>query len=76
MRDGLSANAQVILLFDGPLLAGFRRSSRRVGTGREGIRAAHLHPLSTAEAMLMRFGYAFEQATGHRRPPDSAPPLR
>ena len=28
------------------------------------------------EAMLMRFGYAFEQATGHRRPPDSAPPLR
>ena len=28
------------------------------------------------EAMLMRFGYAFEQATGHRRPPESAPPLR
>ena len=29
-----------------------------------------------AEGMLMRFGYAFEQATGHRRPPESAPPLR
>ena len=28
------------------------------------------------EGMLIRFGYAFEQATGHRRPPDSAPPLR
>ena len=28
------------------------------------------------EGMLIRFGYAFEQATGHRRPPESAPPLR
>ncbi|MCY3704650.1 MAG: amidase family protein [Gammaproteobacteria bacterium] len=28
------------------------------------------------EEMLIRFGYAFEQATGHRRPPESAPPLR
>lgn len=28
------------------------------------------------EGMLMRFGYAFEQATGHRRAPASAPPLR
>ena len=28
-----------------------------------------------AEGMLIRFGYAFEQATGHRRPPESAPPL-
>ncbi len=28
-----------------------------------------------AEAMLLRFGYAFEQGTGHRRPPESAPPL-
>ena len=28
------------------------------------------------EGMLIRFGYAFEQATGHRRPPDSTPPLR
>ena len=27
------------------------------------------------EAMLLRFGYAFEQGTGHRRPPESAPPL-
>ena len=27
------------------------------------------------EGMLIRFGYAFEQATGHRRPPESAPPL-
>ncbi|WP_419167907.1 amidase [Candidatus Palauibacter sp.] len=27
------------------------------------------------EAMLLRFGYAFEQATHHRRPPPSAPPL-
>ena len=27
------------------------------------------------EAMLLRFGYAFEQGTGYRRPPDSAPPL-
>ncbi len=28
------------------------------------------------EAMLLGFGYAFEHATGHRRPPPSAPPLR
>jgi Asp-tRNA(Asn)/Glu-tRNA(Gln) amidotransferase A subunit family amidase len=28
------------------------------------------------EGMLIRFGYAFEQATRHRRPPESAPPLR
>ena len=28
-----------------------------------------------AEAMLMRFGYAFEQATGHRRPPPTTPAL-
>ncbi len=28
------------------------------------------------EATLLRFGYAFEQATAHRRPPASAPPLR
>ena len=27
------------------------------------------------EGMLIRFGYAFEQATGHRRPPESTPPL-
>ena len=27
------------------------------------------------EAMLLRFGHAFEQGTGHRRPPESAPPL-
>ena len=27
------------------------------------------------EEMLLRFGYAFEQGTGHRRPPESAPPL-
>ncbi len=27
------------------------------------------------EAMLLRFGYAFEQGTGYRRPPRSAPPL-
>ncbi|WP_419162725.1 amidase [Candidatus Palauibacter sp.] len=27
------------------------------------------------EAMLLRFGYAFEQATHHRRPPSTAPPL-
>ena len=27
------------------------------------------------EAMLLRFGYAFEQGTGYRRPPGSAPPL-
>ena len=27
------------------------------------------------EAMLLRFGYAFEQATHHRRPPPTAPPL-
>ena len=27
------------------------------------------------EAMLLRFGYAFEQGTGYRRPPQSAPPL-
>ena len=27
------------------------------------------------EAMLLRFGYAFEQGTGYRRPPESAPPL-
>jgi Asp-tRNA(Asn)/Glu-tRNA(Gln) amidotransferase A subunit family amidase len=29
-----------------------------------------------SEGMLLGFGYAFEQATGHRRPPDTAPPLR
>ncbi len=28
------------------------------------------------EAMLLRFAYAFERATGHRRPPASAPTLR
>ena len=28
-----------------------------------------------AEGMLMRFGYAFEQATGHRSPPERAPAL-
>ncbi len=27
------------------------------------------------EAMLMRFGHAFERGTGHRRPPDATPPL-
>ena len=27
------------------------------------------------EAMLLRFGYAFEQGTRYRRPPESAPPL-
>jgi len=27
------------------------------------------------EAMLLRFGHAFEQGTGDRRPPESAPPL-
>lgn len=27
------------------------------------------------EAMLLRLGYAFEQGTGYRRPPESAPPL-
>ncbi len=27
------------------------------------------------EGMLLGFGYAFEQATGHRRPPGTAPPL-
>ena len=27
------------------------------------------------EALLLRFGHAFEQATRHRRPPRSAPPL-
>ena len=27
------------------------------------------------EAMLLRFGYAFEQGTGYRRPPESAPGL-
>ena len=27
------------------------------------------------EAMLLGFGYAFEQATSHRRPPPTAPPL-
>ncbi len=27
------------------------------------------------EAMLLRFGYAFEQGTGHRGAPESAPPL-
>ena len=27
------------------------------------------------EAMLLRFGHAFEQGTGYRRPPESAPPL-
>ena len=27
------------------------------------------------EAMLLRFGYAFERGTGYRRPPESAPPL-
>ena len=27
------------------------------------------------EAMLLRFGYAFEQGTGYRRAPESAPPL-
>ena len=27
------------------------------------------------EAMLLRFGYAFQQGTGYRRPPESAPPL-
>lgn len=29
-----------------------------------------------SEAVLLGFGYAYEQATGHRRPPDTAPPLR
>ena len=28
-----------------------------------------------AEAMLLRFGHAFEQGTGYRRSPESAPPL-
>ncbi len=28
-----------------------------------------------AETLLLRFGYAFEQGTGYRRPPESAPPL-
>ena len=27
------------------------------------------------EATLLGFGYAYEQATGHRRPPDTTPPL-
>ena len=27
------------------------------------------------EAMLLGFGYAYEQATNHRRPPPTAPPL-
>lgn len=27
------------------------------------------------EEMLLRFGYAYEQATGHRSPPSTAPPL-
>lgn len=29
-----------------------------------------------SEAKLLRYAYAFEQATRHRRPPDAAPPLR
>ncbi|NNF28310.1 MAG: amidase, partial [Gemmatimonadetes bacterium] len=28
------------------------------------------------EAALLGFGYAYEQATGHRRPPATTPPLR
>jgi len=28
------------------------------------------------EARLLALGYAYEQATGHRRPPESTPPLR
>jgi amidase len=28
-----------------------------------------------SEALLLRLGYAYEQATGHRRPPASTPPL-
>jgi Asp-tRNA(Asn)/Glu-tRNA(Gln) amidotransferase A subunit family amidase len=28
-----------------------------------------------SEGQLLRFAYAYEQATGHRRPPPSAPPL-
>ena len=29
-----------------------------------------------ADADLLRIAYAFEQATGHRRPPVAAPPIR
>ncbi len=29
-----------------------------------------------AEADLIKFAYAYEQATKHRRPPASTPPLR
>ena len=29
-----------------------------------------------SEPTLLRFAYAYEQATWHRRPPASAPPLR
>ena len=29
-----------------------------------------------SEARLLGLGYAYEQATGHRRPPESTPPLR
>jgi amidase len=28
-----------------------------------------------SEPTLIRIGYAYEQATGHRRPPASTPPL-
>jgi Asp-tRNA(Asn)/Glu-tRNA(Gln) amidotransferase A subunit family amidase len=28
-----------------------------------------------SEGQLLRFAYAYEQATGHRRPPPGAPPL-
>jgi Asp-tRNA(Asn)/Glu-tRNA(Gln) amidotransferase A subunit family amidase len=29
-----------------------------------------------SEPVLIRLAYAYEQATRHRRPPESAPPLR
>jgi Asp-tRNA(Asn)/Glu-tRNA(Gln) amidotransferase A subunit family amidase len=29
-----------------------------------------------SEPTLIRLAYAYEQATGHRRPPTSTPPLR
>ena len=66
MPNDLSANAQAILLLTAPLLAGSRRSPRRVATGRESVRSAHPRPLSTAEYR----DFAKRLRAIHREPAD------
>jgi Asp-tRNA(Asn)/Glu-tRNA(Gln) amidotransferase A subunit family amidase len=58
--------------------SGFPAISVPMGYTRHGVLPAGITFLGRAwsEATLIRFAYSYEQATRHRRPPSSTPPIR